>query len=664
MTAEIGQFALVLAFLVALVQGTLPLVGAARGETSLMALARPAALAQFLFVLVAFLALTWAFVTSDFSVALVAEYSHSTKPMIYKVSGVWGNHEGSMLLWVLILTLFGAVLAAFGVNLPPALRARALAVQGLIGFAFLAFILFTSNPFDRLVPAPADGNGFNPLLQDPGLAFHPPLLYLGYVGFSMAFSFAIAALIEGRVDAAWARWVRPWTLAAWSFLTVGIAMGSWWAYYELGWGGWWFWDPVENASFMPWLVGTALLHSAIVVEKRDTLKSWTVLLAILTFSLSLIGTFLVRSGVLTSVHAFATDPARGLFILGFLVVAIGGSLALYAWRAPTLQPGGSFLPISREGALVLNNVLLVSAAAAVFLGTLYPLVLEALGGEKISVGSPYFHATFVPIMVPLVVAMAFGPLLAWKRGDVAAAFQRLRPALAAAIAIMALSLFVTAGADALAAFGLGLAAWLFIGALVELSERIKLLRVPRAQSLRLARNLPRAAYGMTVAHIGVAIAVAGVVASSSWKSESILSMRPGDHTTIAGYTVTFNRAETVRGPNYLAQRGDFTVTEGGETVARMTPEKRAYVVERSTTTEAAIHTTWFADLYVVLGDPDRQGGWAVRLYHNPLVAWIWTGALVMFAGGLLSLSDRRLRVGAPRRSRKAAAPSDAAPARA
>ncbi|HVO13708.1 MAG TPA: heme lyase CcmF/NrfE family subunit [Alphaproteobacteria bacterium] len=664
MIAEIGQFALVLAFLVALVQGTLPLVGAARGEATLMALARPAALAQFLFVATAFVALTWAFVVSDFSVALVAEYSHSTKPMIYKLSGVWGNHEGSMLLWVLILTLFGAVLAAFGVNLPPALRARALAVQGLIGFAFLAFILFTSNPFTRLVPAPADGNGFNPLLQDPGLAFHPPFLYLGYVGFSMAFSFAIAALIEGRIDAAWARWVRPWTLAAWSFLTVGIAMGSWWAYYELGWGGWWFWDPVENASFMPWLVGTALLHSAIVVEKRDTLKSWAVLLAILTFSLSLIGTFLVRSGVLTSVHAFATDPARGLFILGFLVVAIGGSLALYAWRAPTLVPGGSFLPLSREGALVLNNVLLVSAAAAVFLGTLYPLVLEALGGDKISVGSPYFRATFVPIMVPLLAALAVGPLLSWKRGDLAAAIQRLRPALIAAALIIALSLFVTAGADALAALGLGLAAWLFVGALVEWSERIKLLRVPARDSLRLARNLPRAAYGMTVAHIGVAIAVAGITASSAWQSENILSMRPGDKTEIAGYGVAFDGVERVRGPNYVAERGRFAVTEGGAPVAVMTPEKRVYLVERSTTTEAAIHTTWFADLYVVLGDPDKQGGWAVRLYHNPLVPWIWTGALVMFAGGLLSLSDRRLRVGAPRRSRRGAAAPDAAPARA
>jgi cytochrome c-type biogenesis protein CcmF len=415
---------------------------------------------------------------------------------------------------------------------------------------------------------------------------------------------------------------------------------------------------------MPWLVGTALLHSAIVVEKRDTLKSWTVLLAIVTFSLSLIGTFLVRSGVLTSVHAFATDPARGLFILGFLVVAIGGSLALYAWRAPALTPGGSFLPLSREGALVLNNVLLISAAAAVFLGTLYPLVLEALGGEKISVGAPYFHATFVPIMVPLVAAMAFGPLLAWKRGDLAAAFQRLRPALIAALAILFAVLFVTAAADVLAAFGIGLAVWLFVGAFVEWAERIKILRVPARDSLRLARNLPRAAYGMTVAHIGVAIAIAGIVASSSWKTESILTMRPGDHTTLAGYTVTFNGVETVRGPNYLAQRGSFAISEGSDRVALMTPEKRAYVVERSTTTEAAIHTTWFADLYVVLGDPDHRGGWAVRLYHNPLVPWIWTGALVMFAGGLLSLSDRRLRVGAPRRSRRAATPSDAAPARA
>src|ERR1700704_1882192 len=454
MTVELGHFALILALAVALVQGTLPLVGASRGDVRLMMLARPAARTQAFLVILAFGALTQAYVTSDFSVANVVANSHSAKPLIYKISGVWGNHEGSMLLWALILSLFGAAVAIFGANLPDTLRSRVLAIQVLIGAGFLAFLLFPSNPFLRLSPAPQDGNGMNPLLQDPGLAFHPPLLYLGYVGFSVTFAFAIAALIEGRVDAAWARWVRPWTLAAWCALTFGIAMGSWWAYYVLGWGGWWAWDPVENASFMPWLAGTALLHSAIVVEKRDALKSWTILLAIIAFSLSLIGTFLVRSGVLTSVHAFAVDPARGAFILALLTVAIGGSLTLYAVRAPALKIGGLFAPISREGALILNNLLLATAAATVFLGTLYPLFLDAVGGGKVSVGAPFFTATFVPLMVPLLVTMVFGPLLAWKRGDLAGALGRLKLAFAAAAIIALATVWLATGGPVGAVFGM------------------------------------------------------------------------------------------------------------------------------------------------------------------------------------------------------------------
>ncbi|MDJ0949241.1 MAG: heme lyase CcmF/NrfE family subunit [Alphaproteobacteria bacterium] len=662
MIAEIGHYGLVLALLLATVQSTLPLAGAARGHPGWMALGPAAALGQLIFLGLAFAALTWAYVVSDFSVANVAQNSHSAKPLLYKITGVWGNHEGSMLLWVLILALFGAAVALFGGNLPETLRVRVLAVQGMVGFGFLLFILFTSNPFDRLAMPPADGRGLNPLLQDPGLAFHPPFLYLGYVGFSTAFSFAVAALIEGRVTAAWARWVRPWTLAAWSFLTIGIALGSWWAYYELGWGGWWYWDPVENASFLPWLAGTALLHSAIVVEKRDTLKSWTVLLAIFAFSLSLIGTFLVRSGVLTSVHAFAQDPERGLFILVLLIIAIGGSLALYAVRAPTLRSTAVFAPISREGALLVNNLLLATACATVFLGTLYPLFLEALTDEKVSVGPPYFNATFLPIIAPALVAMAIGPLLAWKRGDLGRAMSRLWIAGLAALGVAVLS-YVAAGGDGiLAALGMGLAGWLFMGAMVELAERIKLFRAPLGESLSRARGLPRAAWGMTVAHAGVAVVAAGVTASGAWKTESIQAMRAGDSVEVAGYTFTFEGVKTVPGPNYRAERGTFTVTRDGRPVAVLTPEKRFYPVAQRDTTEAAIHTTWLADLYAVISEPGADGAWSTRIYHNPLVPWIWIGVIVMGLGGALSLTDRRHRVGAPRRTRAeagAAAPAQA-----
>ena len=674
MIPELGHYALVLALLVALYQSVAPLWAAARGHAAVMETAVPAAQSQFILVATAFAALTYAYVTSDFTVANVAANSHSAKPLLYKISGVWGNHEGSLLLWVLILTLFGAMVATFGANLPPALKARVLAVQGMIGLGFLAFTLFTSNPFLRLDPAPPDGRGLNPLLQDPGLAFHPPFLYLGYVGFSMAFSFAVAALIEGRVDAAWARWVRPWTLAAWGFLTVGIALGSWWAYYELGWGGFWFWDPVENASFMPWLVGTALLHSAVVVEKRDALKSWTILLAILTFALSLIGTFLVRSGVLTSVHSFAVDPERGIFILALLLIAIGGSLALYAWRAPALRSSGAglFKPVSREGAIVLNNLLLSVAAATVFLGTLYPLFLDIVGGGKISVGAPYFNSTFVPLMVPLLAAVALGPMLAWKRGDLAGVMQRLTVALAAAVAAALVSLWLSDWRHALAAFGIGLGVWVIAGAKIEFASRIQLFRAPLGDSVRRAFGLPRSFYGMSIAHAALGVVVIGITASSAWQTEVIQVVRDGGSIRVAGYELQLKGVREMRGPNYVAQQATIAAYDAKRSsacpegdlerrcalVATLSPEKRRYPVEGNNTTEAAIYTTWFADLYVVLGDPDGKGGWVIRAYHNPLVPWIWIGCVLMFVGGLVSLSDRRHRVGAPRRS-AASAPATA-----
>ena len=655
MIVEIGHFALVLALVVALVQGTVPLVGAARGIAPWMGLARGTALAQFLLIAVSFGCLTHAFVTSDFSVLNVAANSHSAKPMLYKVSGVWGNHEGSMLLWVLILATFGAAVAAFGRNLPPSLRARALAVQALIAFGFLLFILATSNPFERLVPPPLDGRGLNPLLQDPGLAFHPPFLYLGYVGFSMAFSFAMASLIEGRVDPAWARWVRPWTLAAWAFLTLGIGLGSWWAYYELGWGGWWYWDPVENASFMPWLAGTALLHSAIVVEKRDTLKGWTIFLAIVTFGLSLLGTFLVRSGILTSVHTFASDPARGVFILALMALIVGGAFTLFAFRAPALKSGGMFRPISREGGLLLNNLLLTVAAAAVLLGTLYPLLLDAVGGGKVSVGAPFFNAVFVPLMVPLIAAVAVGPLLAWKRADLSGALARLRVALGVAFVAIAAVWFMVEPHSVLAALGMGFATWLVVGTMVELTSRVRLFRADLGESLRRLGGMPRSAWGMTLAHMGLGIVVAGITASSAWKIEDIRSMRAGESVTIAGYEFTFDGARGVQGPNYRAVRGTFTVRRDGAVVTVLRPENRTYPVEGQTTTEAAIESTFLGDIYAVIGNGEGEGRFVTRLYFNPLVPWIWAGILIMVGAAAVSLTDRRHRVGAPVRARQAAA---------
>ncbi len=647
MIPEIGHFALILALAVALVQGSLPILGAARGKQAWMATAAPTAVLQLVLVLTAFLALMHAYATSDFTVANVVLNSNSAMPMLYKISATWGNHEGSMLMWVLILAAFGAAVALFGANLPAPLRARVLSVQAWIAIGFLAFSLFTSNPFERVFPPPLDGNDLNPLLQDPGLAFHPPMLYMGYVGFSIAFSFAIAALIEGRVDAAWARWVRPWTLAAWCFLTAGIALGSWWAYYELGWGGWWFWDPVENVSFMPWLMGTALLHSAIVVEKRDALKSWTVLLAILTFSLSLIGTFIVRSGLLTSVHAFATDPERGLFILALLFVTIGGSLILYAVRAPALKPGGLFAPVSREGGLIINNLLLTVACATVFLGTMYPLIAETFG-YKATVGAPFYTATFVPIMTPLIVLMPLGPFLSWKRADLAGVVGRLKFALLASVAAAALTLYLQRG-PVIPVLAMGLAAWLFAGAVIEWTGRVKLFRTSPAESLRRALGLPRSAHGMTLAHAGMAVAIAGMVASSTWKVEEILIMRPGDTTTVAGYDYRLEKVERLQGPNYLSDTATITVTRDGKPVATQRPEKRSYFVQNMPTTEAAIHTTFLADLYTAIGDPDGKGGQTVRIFYEPLVPWIWIGCLMMMLGGAVSLSDRRLRVGAPKR---------------
>jgi cytochrome c-type biogenesis protein CcmF len=657
---ELGHYALVLALALALFQAVVPLIGARRRDPALIGVAVPVALVQFGFVALSFAALAACYVASDFSVSNVFENSHSAMPFVYRLTSVWGNHEGSMLLWVLILGIFGALVACFGGNLPGVLKATVLSVQSWIAATFYLFILTTSNPFLRVVDAPPEGRDLNPILQDLGLAIHPPLLYLGYVGCSIAFSFAVAALIEGRIDAAWARWVRPWTLAAWICLTLGIAMGSYWAYYELGWGGWWFWDPVENASLMPWLATTALLHSAVVMEKRDALKVWTILLAILAFSLSLIGTFLVRSGVLTSVHTFASDPTRGVFILGILVFFIGGSLALYAWRAPALKQGGLFAPISREGALVFNNLFLTTACATVFLGTLYPLALEALTGDKISVGAPFFNATFGPLFVPLLLAVPFGPLLAWKRGDLLGAAQRLMAALGIALVAIAAT-FVSEGSQpVLAPFGMGLALFVIVGALTDIVERTMLFRVPLPVALRRGIGLPRSAWGTAFAHLGLGLVLLGVTGETQWGSERIASLKPGEKVAIRRYELTFEGTVPRAGPNYRELAARFTVRRGGEVIGVLEPSKRTFATRSMTTTEAALMTRGTGQLYVSLGDPNTDGSVAVRVYHKPLVLLIWIGAVVMAAGGALSLSDRRLRVGAPKpaRARTAMQPAE------
>jgi cytochrome c-type biogenesis protein CcmF len=653
---ETGHFALVLAFALALVQSVVPIAGARTGDERLMAVAVPTAVAGFLLTALSFAALVTAYVQSDFSVANVWENSHSLQPLLYKITGTWGNHEGSMLLWVLILTLFGCLVALFGRNLPPSLKATVLSVQGWIGAAFFLFILTTSNPFTRLNPAPIEGRELNPVLQDLGLAIHPPLLYLGDVGFAISFSIAVAALIEGRIDAAWARWVRPWTLLAWLCLTGGISMGSYWAYYELGWGGFWFWDPVENASFMPWLAGTALLHSALVMEKRSALKIWTVLLAILTFSFSLLGTFLVRSGVLTSVHAFATDPSRGIFILCILTLFIGGSFALFAFRANALTAGGLFHPISREGALVLNNLFLTTAAATVLIGTLYPLIIEALTGDRISVGAPFFELTFVPLMVPLVFAVPFGPMLAWKRGDLYAAGQRLFAAFAVAVLIgLAVLVFVDRKA-AFAALGIGLAAWLFLGALTDIVLRSGIGAVPARIVWRRLSGLPRSVFGTALAHTGLALTLLGIVSVSTFQGEKIVAVKPGDNATVSGYTLHFEGMKPGQGPNFTENRGVFDITgPAGQPLGTISSAKRFFPARQTPTTEAGIRTFGVSQLYVSLGDPDASGAMVVRAWWKPLVLLIWLGGVVMMLGGAVSLLDRRLRVGAPSRRIRAVA---------
>ena len=617
--------------------------------------AGPAALGAFACVALAFGALVYAHATSDFSVANVVENSHSTKPFLYKLTGVWGNHEGSMLLWVLILVLFGAVVALARDAVPPTLRANALAVQGLIGLVFLLFILTTSNPFARVSPAPFEGQDLNPILQDPGLAIHPPLLYVGYVGFSITFAFAVAALIEGRIDAVWARAVRPWTLVAWCFLTLGIAMGSYWAYYELGWGGWWFWDPVENASLMPWLAGTALLHSTVVMEKRDALKVWTILLAILTFSLSLIGTFLVRSGVLTSVHTFATDPRRGIFILAILVVFIGGSLVLYAWRAPLLRPGGLFAPISREGALVLNNLLLAAACATVFTGTLYPLVLESLTGQKISVGAPFFELTFVPLAVPLLLLVPLGQTLAWKRGDLRAAAQRLMAALGAAIVVGLALVAAIRGGPVAAPLGIALGTYLILGAAAEIVTRSR-----GRHALRRAVGLPRSAWGSAVAHAGVGLTVIGI-AASAWSGEGLATLRVGQSVTAGPYAARLESIAPRPGPNYTETVAGLSIraADGSAGYGTLETGKRAYPVRAMTVTEAGLMTIGLSQVYASLGEGHADGSVDLRLYYKPLVLLIWLGAVVMALGGALSLTDRRFRVGAPARLARAPVPAPA-----
>jgi cytochrome c-type biogenesis protein CcmF len=654
MIPELGHYALVLALALSLIQSIAPIVGARTRDGALMRLASSTAVAQFGFVGLSFLALVICYVTSDFSVATVFENSNSQMPFIYKVTSVWGNHEGSMLLWVLILSLFGALVALFGNNIPTTLKANVLAVQSWIAVTFYLFILLTSNPFLRLAEAPIEGRDLNPILQDPGLAVHPPLLYLGYVGFSIAFSFAIAALIEGRIDAAWARWVRPWTLMAWMCLTLGIAGGSYWAYYTLGWGGFWFWDPVENASLMPWLSGTALLHSAVVMEKRNALKIWTVLLAILTFSLSLIGTFLVRSGVLTSVHSFANDPRRGVFILGILVLFIGGGLSLFALRASTLKQGGLFAPISREGSLVFNNLFLTTACLTVLVGTLYPIALEALTGAKISVGAPFFNLTFGPLIIALLFAMPFGPLLAWKRGDLLGVAQRLMAAFAAGLVATAAAFAIKGGASVLAPLGVGLAFYVMMGAVVDLVERTGLMRLPMAIVRTRALGLPRSAWGTAVAHFGIALTLLGIIGAGAWGTERIVSTSPGQTVSLSGYDLTFEGLSEKGGPNYTAVVAKFTVREGGVIIGVMDPQKRNFAARQMSTNEASLMTRGVGQIYLSLGDSNNDGSIAIRLYYKPLVMLIWLGGVVMMLGGALSLSDRRLRVGAPRPAARSA----------
>ncbi|MDY0072321.1 MAG: heme lyase CcmF/NrfE family subunit [Thauera sp.] len=641
MIPELGHFALVLALVIAVVQAVVPMVGASRNRFTLMAVGRPAAQGQFFFIVVSYVCLTWAFIESDFSVHLTAVNSHSDTPLMYKITGVWGNHEGSLLLWAMSLSLWTVAVSVFSRNLPEAFVARVLGVLGWISVGFLSFLLVTSNPFERLLPAVAEGRDLNPLLQDPGMIIHPPLLYMGYVGFSVAFAFAIAALLSGRLDAAWARWSRPWTTVAWVFLTAGIAVGSGWAYYELGWGGWWFWDPVENASFMPWLLGTALIHSLAVTEKRGAFRSWTILLAISAFSLSLLGTFIVRSGVITSVHAFATDPKRGLFILGLLVLVIGISLLLFAWRAPKLSGGGSFTLISRETSLLGNNVLLAVASASVLLGTMYPLFLDALGMGKISVGPPYFEAVFIPLMTPVVVLMMIGPFLRWKDDELGRRMRKLAPALVASAVIAVGVAWLVGHISWRTVLGLFLASWVVLASFQLLAQRLG-ERAGVAMGQRL-RQIPASWWGMWLAHFGVGIFIIGVTMVGSLDDNLDVKMLQGQHAELAGFTFTMQGVEEIDGPNYDAARAHIMVTRNGKEVALLHPEKRLYRAQGMPMTEASIDIGAFRDVYVSLGEQVEDGAWIVSLYYKPFISWIWLGCTLMGLGGLFAVADRRYR---------------------
>jgi cytochrome c-type biogenesis protein CcmF len=662
MIPEIGHFSLIVALCIAVVQAIVPMVGSLRGDTGWMALARPAAQGQFVFVAIAFACLAWSFVNNDFSVHNVASNSNSSLPVHYRFAASWGSHEGSLLLWVLMLTLWMLAVTVFSRQLPREMLARVLAVMAMISIGFLTFMLFTSNPFERLLPAAPDGRDLNPLLQDPGMVIHPPMLYMGYVGTSVVFAFAIAALISGRLDAAWARWSRPWTTTAWAFLTVGIALGSAWAYYELGWGGWWFWDPVENASFMPWLVATALVHSLAVTEKRGGFKIWTVLLAILAFSLSLLGTFLVRSGVITSVHAFATDPARGVFILGFLAIVVGASLALFAWRAPSVGVGGKFELISREAMLLANNVLLLAAAAAVLLGTLYPLFLDALRGEKISIGTPWFEIMFPICMVPALFVMGIGPIARWKEAKVPELAQRLKWAFGVAVVSAILVPMIMGKWTPLVALGLLLATWIAASGIVNLRERLAQLKSSNPGVRGRLRSLPRGYWGMLVAHLGIAVFLVGVTMVRGYETEKDVRMMVGDTVEVGGYTFRLDGLEQVKGPNYDATRGHIQVLRNGREVTLLHPEKRFYPVQQMPMTEADMDSGILRDLYVSLGEPVGGGAWVVRVYHKPFIDWIWAGCFLMAIGGVIAVTDRRYRLARREQERDARVKPPAAPA--
>ncbi|HZE62871.1 MAG TPA: heme lyase CcmF/NrfE family subunit [Pyrinomonadaceae bacterium] len=659
MIPEIGQFALILALLLALTQATMPLIGAARGNRAWIAVAIPAGQAQFIFVAIAFCCLGYSFITNDFSVLNVATNSNSQLPLHYRLAATWGSHEGSLLLWTFMLGIWTVAVSLFSRHLPDEMVARVLSVMGIVSVGFLLFMLTTSNPFARLIPAPVDGRDLNPLLQDPAMVAHPPMLYMGYVGFSVAFAFAISALISGRLDATWARWSRPWTTVAWMFLTCGIALGSFWAYYELGWGGWWFWDPVENASFMPWLVGTALIHSLAVTEKRGGFKSWTVLLAIAAFSLSLLGTFLVRSGVLTSVHAFATDPKRGIFILAFLVFVIGGSLLLYAWRAKQVGLGGKFEVISRESFLLSNNVLLTVAAGSVLLGTLYPLIIDALGMGKLSVGPPYFNSVFVLLMVPAIFLMGIGPIARWKKASLPELAVRLRWAFLDAVVTALILPFILGQWKPLVSLGLMLALWIVITAGLNIWERVKTTSGQFSVYQKL-RTQARSYYGMHLAHLGVAVFIVGVTLVTGYQSEQDVRMDIGDTVNAGNYTFRLLGVANVPGPNYRAARADVEVSKNGNVVNHMYPEKRSYIATGNVMTETAIDTGLFRDLYISLGEPVSGGAWSVRVYYKPFVDWIWGGALLMAMGGGLALSDRRYALAA-RKQREALRATTVAP---